>query len=198
MDLLDILNSKAAERGLLDSDHKINAETVFYLVRDMPYKRASDTEPETIINEWRGTCSGKHYLLKALYQELGRQAKIMACTNETIIDVNGLPAEVREQLKIGAGRFVDVHNYLVLETPEGEMIVDATWPITAKSKGLPVNEKFVLGVDQIIACQPIETWVVPEGVDPQTFKQKLLEDNYNEDELEDREILIRVVSEWLR
>ena len=30
---------------------------------------ASNRDPETTINEWRGTCSGKHYLLQKLQNQ---------------------------------------------------------------------------------------------------------------------------------
>ena len=56
------------------------------------------------------------------------------------------------------GRFVDVHNYLILEPPEGEMIVDATWPLATKGMGTVVNERFVLGENHQIACEPLKTW----------------------------------------
>ena len=46
----------------------------------MTYQRASDRQPETLIREWRGTCSGKHYLLQALFAELGIPARLIACT----------------------------------------------------------------------------------------------------------------------
>lgn len=69
--LLEALKLKAIERGLLKQEDEINIEKAFLLVRDMPYTRASSRDPETIIQEWRGTCSGKHYLLKSLFAELG-------------------------------------------------------------------------------------------------------------------------------
>ena len=65
---LKILKSEAVERGLLKPKEDINAEKAYTLVRDMPYTRASSRDSETIIREWRGTCSGKHYLLKKLLQ----------------------------------------------------------------------------------------------------------------------------------
>ncbi len=56
--LLEILKSNAVERGLLGPNEQIDLEKAFLLVRDMPYIRASSRDPETIIQEWRGTCSG--------------------------------------------------------------------------------------------------------------------------------------------
>jgi len=51
------------------------------LVRDMPYQRTSTREPEAIIQEWRGTCSGKHYLLDQIFREEGLESRVIMCTH---------------------------------------------------------------------------------------------------------------------
>ncbi len=66
--LLTTLREQAQARGRLKLDADVSADQVFCLVRDMDYQRASSREPEVTISEWRGTCSGKHYLLKALFE----------------------------------------------------------------------------------------------------------------------------------
>src|SRR5215211_5550462 len=113
--LFERLRAKAIERGLLKSGEEINAEKAFLLVRDMPYTRASSRDPETIIQEWRGTCSGKHYLLKRLFAELGYASRLIACTTVAYIDPKEVRGKLRKLLEESEGRFVDVHNYLILE-----------------------------------------------------------------------------------
>ena len=66
MALISLLRSEAESRGLLGGDANLDAGVVFTLIRDMPYQRASSREPEAIIREWRGTCSGKHYLYRRI------------------------------------------------------------------------------------------------------------------------------------
>jgi hypothetical protein len=201
--LLEQLKSKAVEMELLEPETEITAETAFTLVRDMPYRRASSREPETTIREWSGTCSGKHYLLKALFEELGIKSRLIACTTVATINPKDVAGKLRSLLEESNGRFVDVHNYLILELPDGDMIVDATWPITTKGLGTVVNEHFVLGENHKIACEPIEIWEIPEGSDPQGFKDELLADNFTPQELEHREKIIATISRmsnnpWLR
>ncbi len=133
------------ERGLLEPNTEIDAGTAFRLVRDMPYLRASDRQSETLIREWRGTCSGKHYLLKDLYAEMGIPSRVMACTHVAHIDPESAAPQLRRLLEGTNGRFVDVHNFLILELPGGEMTVDATWPQSTAKYGFPVNESFQLG-----------------------------------------------------
>jgi len=193
--LLESLKSKAVEKGLLRPEEEIDLEKAYILVRDMPYIRASSRDPETIIQEWRGTCSGRHYLLKKLFAELGPSSKLIACTAVTHIDPNDVKDKLRKLLEQSEGRFVDVHNYLILELPEGEMIVDATWPLATKGMGTVVNERFVLGENQQIACEPIKTWVVPDGGDSQEFKNNILKESFTPEELAHRDEFIRTLGE---
>ena len=53
-------------------------------------------------------------------------------------------------------------------------MVDATWPSSAAPLGMPVNREFRPGADMAIACDPIESLPVPEGEDPQQFKEQVI------------------------
>ena len=201
--LVDILKSKAVAKGLLKPYEEIDAERAFTLVRDMPYTRASSRDLETIIEEWRGTCSGKHYLLKRLFIELGYSSRLIACTTVAHIDPKDVRGKLRTLLEKSEGRFVDVHNYLILELPDGEMIVDATWPLATKGMGTVVNERFVLGENQQIASEPLKTWVVPEEGDSQEFKNEILKESFTPEELAHREEFIQTLgkmtnSRWVK
>ena len=190
--LLETLKSESLGRGLLMPGEEIDLKKAFFLVRDMPYTRASSRDSETIIHEWRGTCSGKHYLLKKLFTELGYRSKLIACTTVNHIDPKSVSGKLRKLLEQSNGRFVDVHNYLILELPDGgEMIVDATWPLPTKEMGLVVNEDFVLGESHQIATKPIQTWVVPEDGDSQDFKNMILKESFTPEELAHRDEFIK-------
>ncbi len=192
--LLELLKSKAIEKGLLKPGDEIDAEKAFVLVRDMPYIRASSREHETIISEWRGTCSGKHYLLKGLLAELGYSSRLMACTTVVHIDPKKVFGKLRKLLQQSNGRFVDVHNYLILELPGQEMVIDATWPISARNMGVVVNERFVLGENQKIAAEPLNSWVVPEDCEPQEFKNEILKESFTPEELAHRDEFVQTLS----
>lgn len=194
MSLLTLLKEEAIKRDLWDAAADIDAAAAFYLVRDMPYIRASSRQPETIIREWRGTCSGKHYTLQALFAELGIPARIMACTAVNELHLDNLPETLRLAFAETNTRFVDVHNYLALTLPEGDMVVDATWPLASKSYGTVVNEQFILGQSQTIACTPIQTWVAPEGGDQQAFKDELLRTHFTAEELAHRDHIIKRIN----
>ena len=196
MKLLSSLRTEAVQRELLDQHKQMDLALVYSLVRDMTYQRASDRKPETLIREWRGTCSGKHYLLQALFNELGYNSDVVACTSVEDISQEIVPQELQIQWQNAGGRFVDVHNYLILKLPEGNMIVDATWPIGSEKYGLRVNKNFIIGEDQQIACDPIRNWVIPKDTDPQAFKDRLLEEYFTPQELVFREAFILQLGKW--
>lgn len=197
MSLVELLRKEAVRRALLPPKATIDPATAFRLVRDMPYRRASDRQPQTIIREWCGTCSGKHYLLKALFAELGLPATVMACTVSVRPDPATLPPPLAEILQQSDGVFVDVHNYLLVHLPDGDMIVDATWPLSAQKYGFVVNENFRLGDDQRIASEPLASWPVPEDEDPQAFKQRLLQKHFSPAQLAARDAFIVALSRML-
>jgi hypothetical protein len=75
------------------------------------------------------------------------------------------------------------------------MIVDATWPLSAASAGLTTNPEFILGQDQHIAADPIESWPIPPGRDAQDFKDELLQSHFTPAELLFREEVIRALAD---
>lgn len=195
--LLDQLRAAAVARELLPPSAEITPATAFALVRDMPYRRASNRLPSTIIHEWQGTCSGKHYLLKGLLEELDLPSTLIACTVTLDLSQAQLPDPLGEILAPVDGRFVDIHNYLIVQTPAGEMLVDATWPVAMKGLGFTVNESFELGRDQQLAYAPNETWEVADDVDPQRFKNELLAEHFTPAELAARDTFIETLSQML-
>ena len=165
------------------------------MVRDMPYRRASSRKPEAIIEEWRGTCSGKHYVLDQIFRELGLDSRVIMCTHRfTPHNTGHFPPESRAL--VAREPVPDVHTYVKLETDEGWMTVDATWPNSAEPLGMPVNHQFSAGNDMLIVCNPIDTFEVPSGHDPQAFKELLIEDFCGASS-QVRDDFIRGMSHWL-
>ncbi len=196
MQITRLLEAEARRRGLWPPEASPDADfgmaEAFAMVREMPYARASDLRPETIVREWRGTCSGKHCLLKAIFAEHGYRSRLVACPHYIPPEVGkALPPDLAALFDDGP--VPDVHNYLILETDQGLMKVDATWPLVTRAFGLPANERFVPGEDQAIACRPLAEIPVPEDVDPQAFKEQLLKERFTPGELRRRHRLIEGV-----
>ena len=79
--LLSLLEAESRNRGLIRSGPTADAKAAFALLRDMPYQRAGTKEPEAIIQEGRGTCSGKHYFLDQIFREEGLEPRVIMCTH---------------------------------------------------------------------------------------------------------------------
>ena len=193
--LLSMLEAESLRRGLVQPGQSVDAETAFSLVRDMPYQRASTRAPESVIQEWRGTCSGKHYLLDQIFREEGMESRVIMCTHRFTDETTAnYPAELRKI--VANGPVPDVHIYIRLNTKAGWMTVDATWPSKAAPLGMVVNNDFQPGEDMTLACDPIETYEIPEGRDPQGFKEELIEE-FCGSQSEDRDRFINGLGEWL-
>ncbi|MCI0844159.1 MAG: hypothetical protein J4N87_02310 [Chloroflexi bacterium] len=193
--LLSMLEAESQRRGLVEPGRTIDAKAAFALVRDMPYQRASSRAPEVVIQEWRGTCSGKHYLLDRIFEEEGMESKVIMCTHRfTEETTENFPPELKEVVARSA--VPDVHTYIRLNTDDGWMTVDATWPAKAGPLGMTVNSEFKLGQDMTLACSPIETFEVPKGRDPQAFKEELIE-RFCGSQSDDRDRFINGMGEWL-
>src|SRR5687767_3218474 len=97
-------------------------------IRDMPYARPSSfTDPDVILNEWKGTCSSKHILLSHLLERLGIVTTLYMGAYRICPATAGLPEELLEILRRPEEPFWDVHNYVRAEI-NGRLLIDLTWP----------------------------------------------------------------------
>ena len=199
MTLLTDFRDEARRRGALAPDEAVTLASAFRVVRDLPYERASDRAPETVLREWRGTCSGKHYLLAAILEALGTETAVILATHHfTVENSPWLPPALLDEVR--AAEVPDVHTFLrVRHDPVADdwMTVDATWPLAAQALGLPVNTSFRPGGDMRVAADIEEIIHVPEDEDPQDVKEIVLA-NHVGDELPRRDRFIEALAAWLR
>ena len=171
--LVSLLEEKSRERGLLSGGEPLTAERAFALVRDMPYRRASSRRPEAIVEEWQGTCSGKHYLLADIFRELGLETRVFMATHRFTAENTGhFPAELREL--VAHGPVPDVHTYLRVSTPRA----GRWW--TPPGPAAPPR----WGCRSTASSAPAPTWPspaipssrcrCPPGEDPQQFKEQVI------------------------
>lgn len=200
MPLLHAFRTAAIARGLIEDGTIIDAAQAFALVRDMPYERASEPRPETVIEDWRGTCSSKHLLLGALLRELGRDNVVMTVLHEfTPRNSPWLPPTLLAEVQ--SEPVPDVHNFLMVEDEAGWFAVDATWPVAAKALGLTVNEEWRPGRNMEIAADVDEVYDTPEDEHPLDFKARVLDHHVGERGTpgrQRRERFIEDLAVWLR
>ena len=99
---------------------------------------------------------------------------MMATHRFTAESTGHFPPELREL--VTEGPVPDVHTFLWVDTKRGWTLVDATWPSSAGPLGMTVNREFRPSENMTLACDPIDTYEVPEGQDPQEFKERLIEE----------------------
>lgn len=173
-DLTCHLEREARKRSLIPHGEDLSPQRVFTLVRDMPYRRASSRRPESIIEEWQGTCSGKHYLLAEVLREMGMEVDLMMSLHKFEVKNAGhFPPKLMGML--AEGPIYDVHTFIKVRTGRVWTTVDATWPSNVEQLGMKVNHEFNPGADMVLACNPLETFRVPPEQDPQEFKEDLIE-----------------------
>lgn len=128
----------------------------------MPYGRPPARTPQAVLAAWRGTCSGKHLLLRAVVPEIDPALAVDLVHRVYTVD----PATAGRlwgpgvAAHVPAGGFVDVHTYAVV-TPPG-VPVDVTFPLDGWDGATPVP----------LACGPGTD--VPAGDDPAATKDALV------------------------
>jgi len=143
---------------------------LFERVRDMAYAYPASRDPLEVLRLRRGSCSGKHYLLGALFRGIGLPVRHMICTHRFNESPIVFPEPMQHLLE--KNEIVDCHDYLQIEV-DGEWVdVDATWERGLREFGFPVNEDWD-------GRSPMPLSVVPEELaiaerDPERLKEELL------------------------
>lgn len=114
----------------------------------------------------RGSCAGKHAVLREDLQDAGFTANVLFV-------VGPLVPPLWPDLVSKAGGLLEVHECLTVETVStGPLIVDVTWPPAAITAGLPGTLGWDGVSDMTLAVSPIATYAM-SGVDLRHQKEAL-------------------------
>lgn len=137
---------------------------VFQRVRDIPYGVIGSRDPVKVLEANKGTCSGKHLLLAALYRTMGLNVKDMVAFHkyENLPRNVEYPKELKVILQKGDG-IPDYHNFAKLYVKGNWLTLDATFEENLK-------EYFVVNYwdgknDTKLSVKPITIWEVRNPVD---------------------------------
>ena len=165
---------------------------VFQRVRDIPYGVIGSRDPVKVLEANKGTCSGKHFLLAALYRVMGLNVKDMVAFHkyESLPRNVEYPEELKVILQKGDG-IPDYHNFIKLYVNGNWLTLDATFEEDLK-------EYFVVNDwngkhDTTLSVKPVAIW---EASNPVDFKMTKL----NELPLETRNYrkeFLKRFSDWL-
>jgi hypothetical protein len=143
---------------------------LFERVRDLPYSYPSSRDPRTVLQQGRGSCSGKHYLLGEMFRLLGLPVRHMICTHRFNESPLPFPPPMQEMLR--RNEIVDLHDYVQIGVSDGWVDIDATWERGLREFGFPVNEEWDGTSPMLLSVVP-EDYAVAER-DPERLKEELL------------------------
>lgn len=164
---------------------------LFEKVRDIPYGVIGSRNPLKVLEAHKGTCSGKHFLLAALYRAMGIDVKdIVAFHRYCELPRNKkYPDELKELLEKGDG-VPDYHNFIKININREWLIIDATFEKSLQNYFV-VNEWG--GKNMKLTVKPLKIW---ETENPVEFKVRML--NQLPSEIQEyRERFLNKFSEWL-
>ncbi len=144
--------------------------TLFEHVRDIPYGYPASRDPGEVLRQGRGSCSGKHYLLGALFRLLDLPVRHIVCTHRFNESPLAFPAPMQQMLR--KNEIVDLHDYLQIQLGGEWIDVDATWPRSLREFGFAVNEEWDGKRSMLLSVVP-EDLAVAER-DPERLKEELL------------------------
>lgn len=164
---------------------------LFEKVRDIPYGEIGSRDPEEVYRNNKGTCSGKHELLKELYHELGINTKDFIAIHR-FRDLNvDFPSNIKEILD--RSDIIDPHNFFKILVDGKWLTIDITWDKPLAIAGFPVNENWNGKSDMEICVIPLD---IIETDDPIEFK-KMEISKLPEKVQEDRKLFLKELTKWV-
>ncbi|MFC1810651.1 hypothetical protein ACFLZH_04075 [Patescibacteria group bacterium] len=176
----------------MDKNLKEKIISLFEKVRDIPYGDIGSRNPDDVLKMNKGTCSGKHELLKKLFIEIGVEVKDFIVMH-TFNDLNvNYPENIKEILK--RTEISDPHNFIKILVDEKWLTVDATWDKPLKGLGFPINENWD-GESNMDLCVA-EGEKIFEVDDPISSKKEEI-NKFPENVKKDRRIFLQELTKWL-
>ena len=126
-------------------------------VQEFPYSWPSPPTAASVRETGRGTCAGKHALLREQIESLG------LVVNQVMV-VGPLAPDLWPDLQAASGDLLEVHECLTVETNwAGPLVVDVTWHPAAIHAGLAGTLDWDGLSDMRCAVKPTAAYAVSAG-----------------------------------
>lgn len=110
----------------------------FKLVRDIPYGNIGSRSPYDVLEANKGTCSGKHALLKLILEALGYEVQSWFALHDfSKFPITPWPSELEE---FHTMNLPDYHDFLKVRVDGKWVVVDAIFDKPLKNLGFPVQD----------------------------------------------------------
>lgn len=141
----------------------------FQFVRDIAYGDIGSRDPYDVLNKKKGTCSGKHALLKLFLEGLGYEVQTYFAKHDFgKFPIRPWPEELADfKEKI----LTDYHDFLKVKIGENRVTVDAIFDADTEKFGFPVAD-WDGESDMSLPVQADE--IFPAEGDPEEHKKRLI------------------------
>lgn len=182
-------------KTLLDSKFTSKGDELFkavtFYVRDIPYGSIGSRSSVDVLNQNMGTCSGKHFLLKEIYEYLGYKVKDGIAYH----NFNDLKVQLSDELMdiLHQGIIPDPHNFLKVEFGGEWLDIDVTWDIALGELGFETNQDWdgKSNMRLCVVAKSVET--VEDGLKvKEEFVEKL-----DQESKERRKLFIEILGVYL-
>ena len=147
--------------------------SIYHAVRNIPYGGIGERNPLAVLENRRGSCSGKHVLLRDLLRAAGYEAEVITIythLNKTIPLLSSFPDDL--SLMVRDEEIKDYHHFVRIRIDGQWLNLDATWHDALRDHGFPVNMNWNGTGHTTVAASTIEEY--PAVEDLAVFKQELI------------------------
>ncbi|MEH6725085.1 MAG: transglutaminase domain-containing protein [Hyphomicrobiales bacterium] len=168
---------------------------VYHAVRNIPYGRVGGRSAEAVIEHNMGSCSGKHILLRDALRHLKQSADVETVRGDFAAAIpphSTMPEALQAYCRDGG--ITDFHNYVVWQSPDGEVKLDATWSDRPIAKGIPGNRDWNGNGDTRVALEPE---IVLDRVEEVPSYKAFLLGQLGKDQILERERFLNLLTDWV-
>ncbi|MFO0992893.1 MAG: hypothetical protein U1E67_13295 [Hyphomicrobiales bacterium] len=168
---------------------------IYDAVRNLTYASDGNRTPETVLATGKGSCTGKHLLLRDLLRHVGEHADVEFIKGDFAASMPVVPS-MSDELKqwVSSGGISDFHCYVVWQGGERELKLDATWPDTLAALGFSVNRHWDGKSDTRLA---INSGTVSGRAEDVVERKKTLLETLTEKQIKDRLSFLKLLTEWM-
>lgn len=171
---------------------------IFEHVRDIPYAiipelRSPIVGPPGLIEQNRGSCQPKHYLIVQLFAKLNIPTRLVTYAFKWGDSEIRYPADLRNLI---SRLPVSYHLACKADINGNWVLVDATWDLPLRKVGFPVNEKWDGESGTINAVTPIQE-IIHESAEDRVKFEKERQGRYTDAEKAVYAEFIDKLNRWL-
>ena len=163
----------------------------FRFVRDLHYGDIGSRNPFDVLMAKKGTCSGKHALLRLFFEGLGYGVQSFFAVHDfSTFPINLWPVELR---KFQHRTITDYHDFLKVKVGDRWLTVDAMFDAPLAQRGFPVHD-WDGESDMQLPVQSQETF--PAEGDAEDHKKRLVA-SLPEQTQKDRKQFLSALTTWI-